>query len=139
MPVDPELVRRKIRLVLEDLERLRPLADKSVDAYLASDTDEIVAERLLERMIGRMIDINFHLLVETGRMPPTDYHESFARLPELGILDETRAAELARAAGLRNRLAHEYNGIDERMVHQAAGRAVSELPEYLRAIEQYID
>jgi hypothetical protein len=28
-------------------------------------------------MIGRMIDINYHLITEAGHAPPRDYDESF--------------------------------------------------------------
>ena len=136
MPIDPELVRRKARLILEDLARLGPLAAKTIESYLADPKDEIVAERLLERIVGRMIDINYHYCVETTGIPPKDYHESFVRLVDLGVLPRDRAESLARSSGLRNRLAHEYNGLDERLVHAAARAAVAEVPEYLRAVEK---
>jgi uncharacterized protein YutE (UPF0331/DUF86 family) len=139
MPVDAELVRRKLRLILEDLARLGPLATLALDAYLADQDHELVAERLLERAIGRMIDVNYHLCVESGGLPPTDYHASFLRLADLGVLPRDRAEALARASGLRNRLAHEYNGLDERLVHAAARAAVADVPEYLRAVERHLE
>ena len=138
MPVDPELVRRKIRLILEDLDRLRPIAAKTIEAYLENPFDELLTERLLERIIGRMVDVNYHLCVETSGLPPRDYHESFIRLAAIGVLPRERADSLARSSGLRNRLAHEYNGLDERLVHDAAKTALVEVLEYLRAIEAFI-
>jgi len=56
--VDRDLITRKIALILDDLRAVAPIAQKPVDQYVASATDEIVAERYLERVIGRMIDIN---------------------------------------------------------------------------------
>ena len=41
-------------------------------------------------------------------------HASFTRLAELGVLDAEFARRIARAAGLRNRLVHEYEDIDPR-------------------------
>lgn len=49
-----------------------------------------------------------------------------------------QAASLARSSGLRNRLAHEYNGLDERLVYEAAKAALLQVPEYLRAVEAYV-
>jgi uncharacterized protein YutE (UPF0331/DUF86 family) len=132
-------VRRKARLILEDLDRLREYAAKSLNDYLESPVDELVTERLLERIIGRVIDVNYHLLVESKGLPPKDYHESFSSLAELGLLPRDRAAELARASGMRNRLAHEYEDIDPKLVHAAAGAAVRDVPEYLRAIEAFLE
>jgi hypothetical protein len=68
--IDSELVTRKCVLIIRDLEALRTLATRDRDAYLASNLDEAAAERYLERMIGPMIDINYHLLVEPGQAPP---------------------------------------------------------------------
>jgi uncharacterized protein YutE (UPF0331/DUF86 family) len=138
MPVDAELIRRKARLILEDLEHLRPVAAKTIEAYLEDPLNEVVTERLLERVIGRMVDINYHLCVETSGLPPRDYHDSFVQLASIGVLPRDRAESLARSSGLRNRLAHEYNGLDERLVHAAARTALAEVPEYLRAVEAFV-
>ena len=56
--IDRELVTRKMTLVVQDLRRLEVLAAKGRDLDLASEVDETLAERSLERMIGRMIDVN---------------------------------------------------------------------------------
>lgn len=67
--IDRELVIRKIVLIMEDLRRLEALAAKSREDYLASEVNEALAECYLERMIGRMIDVNYHLLTESGEPP----------------------------------------------------------------------
>jgi hypothetical protein len=74
--IDRELVTRKMVLIAEDLRRLEALAAKDREAYLASEIDETLAERYLERMIGRMIDVNYHVLTESGEAPPRDYFAS---------------------------------------------------------------
>lgn len=137
--IDPELVRRKIALILPDLRALEPLADKAVEEYLASTTDEIVAERYLERIIGRMIDINYHLATELGQPPPRDYHPSFKELAPLGVLPAELATRISSCAGLRNRLVHEYEEIDPRLVHSALRDALRDVPEYLRHVEGFVE
>src|SRR5919198_945029 len=61
-----ELVTRKLVLIVDDLRAVTSLASKTLDEYLASPTDEILTERYLERTIGRMIDVNYHLITEGG-------------------------------------------------------------------------
>jgi uncharacterized protein YutE (UPF0331/DUF86 family) len=136
--IDPELVTRKIVLVTSDLVALAPIAGKPLDAYLASDVDEIVAERYLERIIGRIIDINYHLITESGHPPPPDYFESFTRLGRLGVLDAEFARRIAACAGLRNRIVHEYDEIDPRKVHEALQAAMRDIPLYLRGVNEYL-
>ena len=110
MTIDRELVTRKLLLITQDLDAVAPFATKPLTAFLDNRFDQAVVERMLERMIGRMIDINYHLITEGGQPPPSDYHASFLKLGELGIVDPEFARRIARCAGLRNRLVHEYRG-----------------------------
>ena len=110
--IDRELITRKMSLILEDVAAMTRLSRLSRAQYLEDSINEALAERYLERAIGRMIDINFHLITESGHAPPKDYHESFIRLGTLGVMTSDLAKETAMAAGLRNRIVHEYDDID---------------------------
>lgn len=57
--IDRDLITRKLALIAADLKALAPLAAKSVDEYLRSEIDEVLVERYLERIVGRMIDVNY--------------------------------------------------------------------------------
>jgi len=137
--VDREFVVRKMRLIGEDLERLAPIGTLPLEAYLADPKYEALAERYLERMIGRMIDVNYHVIVESGNAPPKDYHESFVRLGTLGILEAMFARQLASAAGLRNRIVHEYNELEEEKVYTAIQSSLLDIPMYLKQVKTYLD
>jgi uncharacterized protein YutE (UPF0331/DUF86 family) len=136
--IDRELVTRKVLLVTQDLRALGPLAAKPVAEYLASATDEVLAERYLERIIGRMIDINYHVLTESGQPPPPDYYQSFTALATIGMLDPAFAKRIAACAGLRNRITHEYEAIDPARVHEALQSAVRDIPEYLKRLAAHV-
>ena len=126
-------------LIVDDLRAATPIAQKALDAYLTSPTDEVVAERYLERMIGRMIDVNYHLITDAGHAPPHDYFDSFTQLGKLRILPAAFALQIAMCAGLRNRLVHEYDEIDPRRVHEGLLAAVRDIPEYLRLVHDYVE
>jgi len=134
---DPVLITRKARLILQDLDELKPIAAQSLDAFLADRIAQVLAERYLERMIGRMIDINFHLITESGGAPPSDYFQSFTELGRMAVLPADFARRIAPAAGLRNRLVHEYDEIDPSRLYEALRTAVSDVPEYLRHVMQW--
>ena len=137
--VDRDLVTRKMALILGDLRAVTPIAEKPMDDYLASGTDEILVERYLERMIGRMIDINYHLITEAGHAPPRDYYESFTQLAKTRILSPPFASQIAACAGLRNRLVHEYDEIDPRRVYEGLRAAVRDIPEHLRRVQEHLE
>jgi uncharacterized protein YutE (UPF0331/DUF86 family) len=138
MTVDPELVTRKLMLIASDVDALRPIAAKGLDAYVGDRVDQAVVERYLERAIGRMIDVNFHLITGTGQPPPTDYHASFLRLADLQVLDAGFARQIARAAGLRNRLVHEYDEVNPERVFEGLEAALRDVPVYLAGVNAYL-
>lgn len=138
MPVDRILLKRKLSLISKDLIGLKHISKLSLKKYLSNYKNEILSERYLERIIGRMIDINYHIITEKGSPPPRDYYNSFVELGKLKILPAELSKKLANSAGLRNRLAHEYNGIDEKMVYNAVKMCFSDIPKYMKLINTFI-
>lgn len=137
--VDRDLVTRKLALILSDLRDATGIAQKPLAEFLTNATDQLVTERYLERMIGRMIDVNYHLITGAGHAPPHDYYESFTQLAKLGVLSPEFAAGIAACAGLRNRLVHEYDEIDPRRVYDGLKAVVRDIPEYLRRIHEHVE
>lgn len=137
--IDKKLIHRKIILIAKDLRELKPIASLPSKEYFKKFEYEVLAERYLERIITRMIDINYHLMVETGNPPPKDYFSSFIELGKLKILPSDFSQKLAQYAGLRNRLVHEYNALDEKKVYQSARRSLKDFPKYLRYIENFVE
>lgn len=134
------LVHQKIKGILVDITELKTLLARY--PYERLVTDEVqctVAERRLERLINRALDINFHLIRSTGSPPPDDYTQSFLLLGQLKILSAKLAASLAPAAGARNILIHSYDDLDAQRFYSSLQDAVRLFPEYLRAIEKYIE
>lgn len=86
MPLDKELVSRKITLINNDLKSLKALSKLSLKTYLSQADYEALAERYLERIIGRMIDINYHILSEKENKIPVDFYSSFVELGKKKIL-----------------------------------------------------
>lgn len=136
--IDRVLITRKITLILKDLQPLTDLSRQSLEEYLKSPLSEVLAERYIERMIGRMIDINYHLITESGNSPPKDYHESFQMLGPMGILPSDFSREIAFSAGLRNRIVHEYDEIDAAKVYEALKVAVQQIPTYLDHVNRFL-
>jgi uncharacterized protein YutE (UPF0331/DUF86 family) len=137
--IDRQLITRKMSLILEDVAAMTRLSQLSREQYLKDSINEALAERYLERAIGRMIDVNFHLITESGHAPPKDYHESFVLLGTLGVMKADLAKELAMAAGLRNRIGHEYDDIDPERVYEALPLAVRRIPLYLDHIQRFVE
>lgn len=137
-PVDASVIRRKLAGIAEGLERLGPLGTLTVSQYRERFYERQAAERILQRVIEAAIDVNTHLIVEAGQGVPDDYHESFVKLGGLGVLSPDFAARLAPAAGLRNRLVHEYDTLDDAKVHAAIATTLELFPRYVQAVEAWL-
>lgn len=133
MPIDKELIIRKMALIEKDLKALF-----QTQKLKQNEWSVFAAERLFERIIGRMIDINFHLVSEIKEVVPKTYYESFILLGEMKILSEHFVLELAPLSGLRNRLAHEYNNLDEKKIAEAIHKYPKPILDYLKAIRKFM-
>ena len=136
--IDRELVTRKINLIAPDLSDLEKIAASGIEAFRGKRESQALAERYLERIIGRMIDINFHLVTEGGAPPPKDYFQSFTAMSD-GILPPEFAHSIASCAGLRNRIAHEYDVIDQTLLFEGLTAAVRDIPVYLKHILTFLE
>lgn len=132
-------VRQKCKSLLSDLERLsRLLKSNSFEQLITDEEKHTIAERRLERMVNRAIDINFHLIRSSGEPPPDDYTQSFLQLVSLKVLTPKLAREIAPAAGARNVLVHEYDDLNAKMFYSSLKSAVKLFPQYVKAIEKFL-
>ncbi len=134
MPFNENIIIRKIKLINEDLKYLKVIDKVSLKTFLKKYEIEAATERYLEKIVGRMIDINYHILAEKENYIPLDYYNSFIELGKKKYLPEKFAEKIADSAGLRNRLAHEYDEIDEEKIYQAAKTCLKDVPKYLSYI-----
>jgi uncharacterized protein YutE (UPF0331/DUF86 family) len=137
-PVDAAIIRRKLGHIMTALGGLAPLAQLSVGEYRSRFYERKAAERLLQEAIEAALDINAHLIAEQGSEVPEDYHGGFIKMGEMGILQADFARSLAPSAGLRNRLVHEYDAVDDAKVLQAIGAILESYPRYVQAIEAFL-
>jgi len=100
------IVRRKLQRIAASLDALRPIARLSLEEQEA---------------IEAALDVNAHLAAELGGEVPEEYDGGFLKIGQLGVVPADLAGALAPSAGLRNRLVHEYETIDDAKVLAAVG------------------
>ncbi len=139
--LDKEFVKRKLYLNQQELERLRAFENFTIDEIARDPVKHAARERFLERLIGRAIDINQHIIGEKGDISLTvlKYRDTFLRLADIGIYPKDFAEHIAPSAGLRNALVHEYNNIDQDLLGKSIGEAIQEFNEYGKYVLEYIE
>jgi uncharacterized protein YutE (UPF0331/DUF86 family) len=141
MAVDIHFIRRKIKLIQEDLSELDHLARYSFDEISKDRIKFLAVERLLEKIIMRAIDINQHLIAELGKGDERvrGYEDTFYMLFQLGIYSEEFAKQIAPSAGLRNRLVHEYNNTRQDIIYKSVSEAITQYVKYCDSILKFIE
>jgi len=138
-PVERGVIERKLGQIAERLSHLERYAAAGWEPYRASFERRKATEKLLQELIEAAIDVNTHVLVELGVGVPQDYYRSFTDLARQGWIPDQLAGRLAPAAGLRNRLVHQYAAIDDRKVFDAMRGAIELFPEYVAAIRARLE
>ena len=137
--VDADLVLKKIKMMRADLANLKKFEKITFSEYMADDLKRASIERFLEKITGRMIDINYHILREEYEILPDDYYGSFIQMGKNKVITEELAVEIAKSSGLRNALAHEYVKIDDQKVFNSIKTALVEIPQYIRKVLEFLD
>ena len=124
--------------MIESLNALDPIKEMTKEEYIEDLYKRKATERLLQELIEAAIDINTHIIVQSGNSVPDDYYESFIKAGELKIIPMGLAEKLAPSAGIRNRLVHEYDLLEHSMVLESVRMAENLYPEYIKEIEEYV-
>lgn len=134
-PVDEQVVTRKAKLILQDLEKLEDYAEMATKEQYCENVDaQLAVERLLERILMRLIDINYHVLSQKYMFVPKDYTESFGQMREAGEITGEMYEQMKGAAGLRNVLSHQYDEIDPELVYEGMQNTVKYVRGYLKQV-----
>ena len=68
-PIEVEIIRRKLAIIAENLNALEPIENVSREEYIKDVYKRKATERLLQELIEAAIDINTHIIVNTGNIP----------------------------------------------------------------------
>jgi uncharacterized protein YutE (UPF0331/DUF86 family) len=139
--LDKDFIERKIKLITEDMEHLREFQNYSLDDLAKDFIKQAAAERFLERIIIRTVDINNHLIAELGKGTEEvrGYYDTFIVLANFRIYSENFAKQIAENVKFRNLLVHEYNKIDKTLIHKKIKEVLDDFGKYLNYILKFIE
>lgn len=137
-PVEKAIVQRKLAIIVRNIQALEKVAQVPEERYGRELLTRKAAERLLQELVEAAIDINTHIIAESGEELPDTYYGSFMALGRLAVLPLDLSLNLAPSAGLRNRLVHEYDSIDDSIVYASIAQAISLYTDYVGAIQAFL-
>ncbi|MCT7972745.1 type VII toxin-antitoxin system HepT family RNase toxin [Laspinema olomoucense] len=137
--MDRKRVESKILLMLKYIHRLQEFESVTEEEYLNDFDLQLISERLIQLLVEAATDISSYLLVELHQVTPSTYVDSFILAGQNGIITQDLAATLSKSGGMRNRLVHNYDEINHKIVFFAISRALEEYSIYIRQVNNYLN
>jgi uncharacterized protein YutE (UPF0331/DUF86 family) len=137
LPVDPAIVRRRLRRLERCLRVLRALRQQGRHAFVSDEAVQDRVERNAELAAQACADIALHLLAAEGRESPETYADAVLALPKLGVIPHDLAQRVAATVRLRNILVHDYLGVDHGRLFDELGW-VEHATAFGEAIERWL-
>lgn len=131
------LIAQRLAQIATCLQELKPVLLVDYAAFASAPAHFRLAERDVQLIVDSAVDINNHIVVEAGGTPPPTYYESFVAIGRLKVVPAARARRLGGTAGLRNRIVHQYESVDLRILHRALKPLVREYTAYAKAIRTH--
>lgn len=126
------VIRRKLTNLTQYIKELEPLTSYTIKDYSGNYFIKRTGERLVQLIVESMVDVNSMIIAEEKQPPPKDYYVSFEIMNKLGYIPQQFAEELAPCTGMRNRIVHEYDKIEDDIVF-------SNIPKLLQMATEYIN
>lgn len=136
--VDREVVARRLRLLRQTLEDLRPLGGLGAAEVGADAVRRAAIERFIQVLVDLAADVNAHIVVAgLGRAPAT-IARSFSMAAEIGVIPVELAERLIPSAGLRNLLVHRYGDIDVALLLSSVSEIAKLFEDYVGHVARWI-
>jgi uncharacterized protein YutE (UPF0331/DUF86 family) len=133
-PLEQAVLGRKLSHLDELLTLLRAERATPLDSFLRDRRQQLLVERLLHLSVEAASDLLEHLLVQRFNIKPQTYADTFLQAGRNGLIPMDLAQRLVPAAGLRNRLVHDYEAIDPSRVYAAIPVALDDLTQLQQAV-----
>ena len=135
--VDRAVLAERTMTVQRHLARVADrLPASASDFETASDASDAVVLHLWQAT-QIVIDVAMSACLALRLGTPGSYADAFRRLEQAGIVETALTDRLVRAAGFRNIVAHAYESLDLRRVHQAATDGPADLLQFLGRLKNH--
>jgi uncharacterized protein YutE (UPF0331/DUF86 family) len=133
-----EIAVDKLIKMQEYIEQLKKIKPDSYSEYKNNLVTKYAIERIIQLIIDLAIDINNILLAYLKKPPAADYFNSFIQLAECHLLDQSFALKIAPSTGMRNRLVHEYEKINDEIIYNNLNNVIEMYSKYVIEINKFV-
>lgn len=138
MQINRDIIMSRLTRLENCLEKLKKIAQTyTKQEFLTNGDVQDIAERNLQIAAQCCIDIGNHIISVKKTSLPEGYGEIFVKLHEIGVIDEKTTQEMAKIAGFRNILVHDYLKVDHEIVYDNL-QDLEVFFDFARQVNQFI-
>jgi len=132
--VDKALILRKIEKAESYLKQIRQKKDPGIGGFRKNrDMQSIVLFNLIQA-IQSCIDIGAYIISDSGWETPGSQADIFETLAANKIITRQLSQKMIKMVGFRNRIVHEYEKIDLKIVYEVWRRNIGDIERFCKAV-----
>lgn len=137
--IDRGLVESKMSDLDGYLKELEPLLREEPRLIIENNLKLRTVERLFQLIVDTAVDINTHIIAESGFSLPDDYQNTFIVLAENKVVAMDFALKVAPSVGLRNLVVHKYGRVNVKKMVNDIKNEIGQYREYLGYIDRFLN
>ena len=138
--MDNERLRRYIDKIEHIEERIVDIRTWLYEIEDIKDIDKktrLAVYKAMQEVVEASTDVVAMILKDEGKLPKDDY-TNIEKLFELNIIDKSLKEALNEADGLRNRLVHEYNGLNDEIAIESIHCLLEPVENFVELVKKWM-
>lgn len=132
--VDKALIGRKLERAGGYLKQIRLKKDPGIAVFIKdSDLQSVILFNLIQA-IQSCIDMGSHIISDSEWETPSTQAEIFEILASRKVITKALAKKMIQMVGFRNRIVHEYEKTDMKIVHTVWKKHSADIESFCRAV-----
>jgi len=127
---------------INSIQRCLATIDKATKGNPNALDDVIIEDAVtlnIQRAAQLCIDIAYYVISLLDLTMPSKFKDSFIRLQEHKIIDETLAEKMCNMVGFRNIAVHDYQELDKKILKSIVSKELGDFEEFYTKILNYLD
>jgi len=136
--IDQKFIKRKFEALQDYINKLDELRTTSAKDYAADYRNHAIAEHYLQLCIEIVLDVSRHLVISLNLKTPEESHGLFPALEKANVLSADFVQRNLKMPGFRNRLVHEYEGVDHAKTYAYLQEHLRDFKEFMKQISGHL-
>jgi len=135
-----ERIEDKINQINKYREELGTFMPVSFEEYSKDISKKAACERYIEKIAESAVDLAILFIRLKNLESPEDDDTSFFILAKNNVITDELSKKLSNLKGMRNRLAHQYEKVDDKLVFNAVDFEIEEdIENFIKCIERGVN